>query len=317
MNVLIFGAGAVGSVFGGFLCRDGHSVTLIGRKPHMDAVAADGLHITGIWGEHHVPNLLPLTAVDDRPDRIQFDLILVTVKSFDTVEAGRTVAPLVGPATTVLSLQNGIGNVETLAKSIDPGRVFGGRVIFGVDLLEPGRVKVTVYAEEVRVGHPSGAGTETAKTIADAFSHAGIPTLATDEIHRYLWGKLLYNAALNPLGAIFEKTYGELAAEDTTRVVMDRIIDEIFSVAAVERVGLFWKNPNEFRKLFYGKLVPATADHYPSMLRDLQHGRRTEIDAFNGAVVHLADKHYLSVPVNRSITERIRYLEINTVEKEC
>jgi len=318
MRVLVFGAGAIGSVVGGMLARAGHDVVLIGRAPHVAAVRRKGLHITGIWGEHTVANLACYTSIDEMPGGAAagvFDLILVTVKSYDTPEAARTVKPLVRRGTLVLSLQNGCGNVETLEEIIGEEEVLGGRVIFGVELVEPGSVRVTVYAEEVLIGSRLRlVELDRLLEIAGAFTLAGIPAKPTQKISEHLWGKLLYNAALNPLGAILRRTYGELAENPYTREIMDCVISEIFAAAGAAGVELLWKEPEEFRTIFYEKLVPPTAAHYPSMMRDIELGRRTEIDALNGAVVRLARDAGVIAPVNLALTDQVKFLEDPTGE---
>jgi len=313
MRVLVFGAGAIGSVAGGMLARAGHEVTLVGRAGHLAAIREKGLRISGIWGEHRVTNLACYRSVGEIPGGEAgggFDLILVTVKSYDTPEAARTIMPLVREGTLVLSLQNGYGNVETLEEIIGEEEVLGGRVIFGVDVVEPGSVRVTVYAEEVLIGSRLRlVGLERLLAIAGAFTSAGIPTKPTQKISEHIWGKVLYNAALNPLGAILRRTYGELAANAFTREIMDYVIAEIFAVAAATGVELLWKEPEEYRKVFYEKLVPPTAGHYPSMMRDIEAGRRTEIDALNGAVVRLAHDAGVIAPVNLALANEIKFLE--------
>ena len=318
MRVLVFGAGAIGSVVGGMLAKAGHDVVLVGRAPHMNAIREAGLHITGIWGEHTVRNLAcyPSVAQMQAEGTIEpFELLLVTVKSYDTREAAGQLRPLVRPGSFVVSLQNGYGNVETLEEIIGEERALGGRVIFGAELVEPGHVKVTVYAEEVLIGSRLGrVELEDLIEITDAFTAAGIPTKPTQKISQHIWGKVLYNAALNPLGTILRRTYGELAENAYTREIMDHVIAEIFAVAHAAGTEMLWEHPEDYRKLFYGKLVPPTAAHYPSMLRDIEQGRRTEIDALNGAVVRLAREAEILAPVNLALTNQIKFLEDPTGE---
>ena len=313
MRVLVFGAGAIGSVVGGMLARGGHEVVLIGRAPHMRAIQEAGLHISGIWGMHTVRNLACYTSVEEMTaagNGESFRLLLVTVKSYDTPAAARQLKGLAGPDTFVVSLQNGYGNVETLEEIIGEEPVLGGRVIFGADLVERGCVNVTVYAEEVLIGSRLGlVDLEDLLEISEAFTSSGIPTRPTQNISGHLWGKVLYNAALNPLGTILKRSYGELAANVYTREIMDHVIAEVFAVARASSMEMLWESPQEYLDLFYNKLVPPTAAHYPSMMRDIERGKRTEIDALNGAVVRLARELQIIAPVNLALSNQIRYLE--------
>jgi len=147
------------------------------------------------------------------------------------------------------------------------------------------------------------------KAIAAAINAAGIPTSYAGNVAAILWDKILYNAALNPLGAVLECTYGKLAEHAETRQIMDQIIDEIFVVAQAHGMPLNWKTAEEYRAHFYTRLVPPTAKHFPSMYYDMQAGKRLEIDALNGAIVKLAREMNINVPVNEAITLLIKAKE--------
>ena len=302
-RVLVAGAGALGSVFGGFLRTAGHDVTLLGRREHLDAINAGGLRIEGLWGDHQASGLV--LAGDLAPVRGRFDAILITVKSYDTHAMARAVAPRLEADGVVISLQNGLGNAETIAAVVGARRVLAGRVIFGAEAVAPGRVRVTVYADPVLVGaweRGDAALEARARAWAQEFAAAGIPAAPCDDIRAALWGKVLYNAALNPLGALLGVCYGALSENAHTRAVMDAVIDEAFAVAVAEGVALPWGSATEYRALFYGRLVPSTYDHRSSMLQDLERGRRTEIDAINGEVWKRGAARGIVTPVNEMLT---------------
>jgi len=309
MKILIMGAGSIGSVFGGFLAEGGHDVTLVGRPAHMTAIEREGLRIGGIWGDHHVTGLRTVTSCDQLA-RETFELVMLSVKSYDTKQAIEEAVPLVAPKALVLSLQNGLGNVEIVADAVGVERTLGGMVIFGAHVDEPGRVTVTVYANEVKVGSPTGV-VDPARVdkIAALIDSSGIPTLGTDEIEKHIWAKVLYNCALNPLSAVLNATYGELAEEPGTRRIMDMVVEETFSVADARGVELMWDKPAGFLELFYEHLVPPTAGHYASMLDDLKRGKRTEIDALNGAIVGYGKELNVECPVNEVLSGLVRVLE--------
>jgi len=311
MRFLILGAGAIGSVFGGFLRKAGHYVTLVGRAAHMAAIAAGGLRITGIWGAHHIEGLRAVESAAALAGEA-FDAVLLSVKSYDTEAAmGELVAARLDGAPPVVSLQNGLGNVETIARHVGIERTVGGRVIFGVETPEPGHCVVTVYAEEVMLGavEPNEAARTWAARLAAVFAEAAIPSLATDRIHAYLWGKILYNCSLNPTATLLRTHYGALVEHEATRAILRRVVEEIYAVARARGVDLLAPTPEAYYEILVGKLVPATYDHHPSMLQDIRAGRRTEIDAMNGAVVGYGDESGVPVPTNRTLAELIRALE--------
>ena len=311
MRILIAGAGALGSVFGGFLRRAGEDVTLLGRATHLDAVARDGLRIDGLWGDHVVRGF----AVATDPSTLQgpFDAILLPVKSYDTATVAAGVAPLLADDGVMISLQNGLGNVEEVERAVGAERALGARVIFGATVPEPGHARVTVFADPTAIGalapgrHPRRDAL--ARDWAARIDAAGVPAVYTDSLPAMLWAKVFYNAALNPLGALLDLHYGALPEHPESRGLMDAVIDEAFAVASAEGVSLAWPNAGAYRAEFYGRLVPSTYDHRSSMLQDLERGRRTEIDAINGAVWQRGEARGVATAVNAALTRLMRTVE--------
>ena len=170
--------------------------------------------------------------------------------------------------------------------------------------------RVTVYAEPVLVGAmvPDSPQPSLAQVVAD-LNRAGIPTREVDNILTHLWGKVLYNCALNPLGAILGVPYGALGDHPQTRGLMRRIIEEIYQVAAARGVPLGHADATAYFNFFMENLVPATAGHWPSMWQDLQAGRRTEIEALNGAICRYGEAAGVATPYNDAISRLVRFLE--------
>ncbi|MFQ5976396.1 MAG: ketopantoate reductase family protein [Candidatus Hydrothermarchaeales archaeon] len=304
MKILIMGAGALGSVFGGFLSNL-NEVTLIGRNPHVSKINKDGLRITGIWGKHLFTNLKAFTGINERIGTQ--DLIMITTKSYDTKDAVEEIRPLVGEDTLVMSMQNGIGNEETIAGIVGSDKTAGGMAIFGAQFLKPGHVKVTVYASECLVS-PVNGDMEKAKKIAETFSKSGIPTLPSDDVIRDKWMKAFYNIALNPLSAILKVPYGTLGDHEETKQIMTELLDEAFEVAKAENINLKFSALKYFNYLLE-KQLPPTAGHRSSMLQDIERGKKTEIDYLNGAIIELGKKHRIDTPVNETIVNLIKILE--------
>lgn len=305
MRILVMGAGALGSVTGGFMARAGHEVHLIGRAPHVSAISEHGLLIEGIWGRHPITCLETHTKIEEL-SQTEFDLILIAVKSYDTRQAVRLIAPLVSADTWVCSYQNGLGNAEAIAGEIGWERVLGARVIFGARMLEPGRVEVTVIAAPTEVGAYSGSESEAAaREIAEAMNKAGLPTNATDRIQTVLWSKVAYNCALNPLSALLNVPYGTLAENTHTRAIMNDVVHELYRVATAMEIPLAPGTAEEYLDAFYNRMLPPTAAHFASMREDLLQGRRTEIDALNGAITRFGVEKNISCPVNAMLTSLI------------
>ena len=309
MKILVLGAGAIGSVFGGFLARNGHEVILFGREHCINPVNSNGLLIEGIWGRHHITNIKGYSSLNKiaRSEGEKFALTLLTVKSYDTKDIILKYAHTIGKSSLTVSLQNGLGNLETIAKILGRDKTIGGRVIFGAELAEPGRVRVTVYADKVVLGSlKGGVPLEKVKEIAELFDKSGIPTSSTEEIEKFIWGKVLYNGALNPLSCLLEVNYGKLLENAQTKTIMEDTVRELFIVIKKKNVSVDWKEADEYIKELFEHLIPATCDHFSSMLQDIRTGKRTEIDALNGKVVTMAEKIGIDLPVNRVITSLVK-----------
>jgi len=305
--VLIAGAGALGSVVGGLLAARGVPVTLLGRAEHLEAVRRAGLRIEGLFGDHLVREVGCVT--DVAALRGRFGAVFLSVKSWDTAAMAAAVAPHLAADGHCVSLQNGLGNLERIAEAVGDARVLGARVIFGAEVVEPGRVRVTVEAAPVLVGSPDPADARrvaAAARWAAALREAGIPAEPTASLQAELWAKVFYNAALNPLGALLGVPYGRLPEDPDARAIMDDVIEEAFAVASAEGLELAWPDAESYRVLFYGALVPSTARHRSSMLQDLERGRPTEIDAINGYVAARGGALGIPTPVNATLTRMIR-----------
>ncbi len=309
MRIVVFGAGAIGSVLGGFLAKAGHEVILLGRAWHLDIVHREGLRISGLWGEHRIRQIATATAIEQVKGGQGVDWIFVCVKAYQTVEVAASLPELLGPDTLVCAFQNGLGNYEALIQRVDPSRVVLGRVIFGAEI-DPGHVRVTVCADEVLVGSPGErVSRPRIVSLAATLQAGGIPTRVTTSILTALWGKVLYNCALNGFSTLLEVPYGKLLERPPIKAVMHAVVEEAYRVAAAHRIGLDPSTPAAYRELLFARLIPDTAAHHPSMLQDLRRGRPTEIEALNGAIVRLAQQAGVPAPINALITRLIHAKE--------
>src|SRR5579863_6046693 len=217
-SILIAGAGAIGSILGGMLRDAGYDVTLLGRRAHLEAIARDSLEISGLLGNRTVTGM----KLADDPAKLgtRFGLILCTVKSYDTVSIAAALASRLSDDGVIVSMQNGLGNIESLAETFGRRRVLGARVIFGAEMPTAGSAHVTVFAQPVAIGpapaihrEDAAALADRARAIATMIDAAGVPTVGVEDIMPVLWSKILYNVALNPLGALLQQHYGAIAAD--------------------------------------------------------------------------------------------------------
>jgi 2-dehydropantoate 2-reductase len=311
--VLVYGAGAVGLGIASCLLDSGVDVDLIAREDTVTGLNADGLTRTGLFGwVHAAPGTFgAYTSLDACPAKT-YDIILICTKSFDSEGAAYDLAAhqdRIGGGAKFVLCQNGWGNAEIFGRYFDPQRVYNARVITGFHRHRANEVEITVHADAIHVGSLSGADAAVIEPLCRAIDEGGIPCAATTDIGKDLWAKMLYNCALNPLGAILKVPYGALADHATTKQLMDQITGEVFTV--MERAGhqAHWPTAGDFLDVFYARLVPDTAEHESSMLQDIMAGKRTEIEALNGAVIQLADKHGVDVPHNRAVYNLVKFIE--------
>lgn len=311
MRILIYGAGALGQAIGCMLAADGHRISLLLRPRFVDVLQASGLEVTGIFGDYRVDGeqLQLLTSLRGQSGGA-FDLILLTTKTYDTDRAIDDILRLSQCYCPVVSLQNGCGNLEKLAERLGRERSLAGRVITGFEIKEPGRVTITVSADAVHIGGcVRGIIPTPAKRLAEALDQAGLPSLAVEDVLQSLYAKLLYNCALNPLGAILGVHYGALGESAETHRLMDEVIDETFAVIDAMGGTTPWPDAHAYRQVFYGKLLPATYNHRPSMLQDLDNRKPTEVEAMVGYVAAQGRKYGVATPVSELLARLVRFKE--------
>jgi 2-dehydropantoate 2-reductase len=310
-DYLIYGAGAIGSVLGGFLQKIGSSVTYAGRGEHFLALSEKGLTITGIWGEQYIPPQEIQTLSRQGPKK-QFSTILLCVKSRDTEAAAREAAPLLKEGGIMVSIQNGLKNWEAIARQVGEECTVGARVIFGAEIVGPGHAAVTVNADDVLLGEPFlPVNRPLLEGLQADLSRSGIPAriVSKDEIWAAIWGKVLYNCSLNPLGALLEVPYGMLGENEETRGIIRITIEEIFLVMGAKGVNVPYRDADDYYHYLMSRQLPPTAGHRASMLQDILKGRQTEIDALNGAISLYAREYGISTPCNDLLTALIKFKE--------
>lgn len=305
-RVAVLGLGAVGTVFATFLKEYGHTVYGIVKDDQAGFFKGRKLNVSGIWGDHEVVLDGIFTDISKLKE-YDIDLFIVAVKSYDTENVAKSLKDVVGKNAFVLLTQNGYGNYEKTLHYIPKERILIGRVIFGAKVEYPSKAVITVNADDVRIGHPENLAQESkVLEIVCSIKHSGIPASYSRDINKILWEKIIYNCALNPLGALLEKSYGELAEGYWTNLLINQIVREIFEVCRLNSIQLSFESPDDYLDHFYKNLIPPTKDHYPSMYYDLKADKRTEIEALNGSIVKLGEKFNYTPFVNLTLTTIIK-----------
>lgn len=313
MRTLVYGGGAVGLGLASCLLKSRVHVDIIARENTVSALHEKGLVRTGIFGDFHaLPSTFDVTPSLEALPNETYDFILVCTKSFDSLAAARDLRGhefLFADHTKIVLFQNGWGNAEAFLTVFDGKIIYNARVITGFQRRQPNEVDVTVHAEAIHIGSLFGAFVGAVEDLAESINDGSIPCRTTQEIGKDIWAKMLYNCALNPVGAVLDVTYGELAEQKSSQVFMDGIIEEAFNIMTRAGYETHWDSVKDFMEVFYGKLVPDTAEHKSSMLQDIAAKKRTEVDALNGAVIELAERFATPVPYNTIAYNLVKFIE--------
>ena len=313
MDILIVGSGAIGIAIGASLASRGMNVTFYARENTAKAIEDGGVKRTGIFGEIDIPGdrvgvvrQLSELAADS------VDVCLVCAKTLANDEISVKLnenRKILRQNGVIALLQNGWGNDQAYLRFFDRTQLFHARVITGFTREKPNVSRVTVHTAPILFGSLYGCDPEPLLPVAEAINDAGIESALTDKLSEALWAKMLYNTTLNPLGAVLNVPYGRLAESAHTKNLMNRLIDETFLVMNAYGYRTFWNTPDEYKEVFYAKLVPDTKEHRSSTLQDLEKKQHTEIETLNGCIVRLAEEKGIAVPTHRCIVEMIRAIE--------
>jgi 2-dehydropantoate 2-reductase len=304
MKIAIIGAGAMGSLFACFLHRAGHETWLFDRDAErVRAIREGGLLLEGPDGTHRISIS---TATATARDIGAADLVIVFVKSYDTAGAVGSAGAVFGDATLVLTLQNGLNNLETIASVTGRDGLLGGTTAHGATLLGHGRIRHAGSGDTV-IGAFGRVGTGDLDAVAGLFNRAGITTAVTGDLTATLWRKLTVNAAINPLTALTGLCNGELIGSPALADVQERLVKEACAVAEARGISI---NAGEAAAMVR-EVCRRTAANQSSMLQDVLNRRRTEIDAINGAVAAAGAACGVPVPYHTVVTRLVKALELS------
>lgn len=309
MKIMMVGVGALGSYFGGALAARGHDVTmLIRNRAHRDAIRESGLLLRLDDGEmHSSPRVVDSQNAGEAGIA---DLVIVFTKTGATRAALSAAAPVIGPDTRLVSLQNGLGNADMLAEFVPMSHVIYGTTMAPADIVAPGMVESHgTHLSQFRAAGDDPVTADMAAQLADRLSAAGIAARINPDVDRVIWAKVSFNCAMNSLCALLGLTPGPVLDSDELRAVAVATAMESCDVAAavgveVDRDGLM-KTLELVRR--------EHRDHKPSMLVDFLAARRTEIDALNGAVVALGAAHGVATPRNQTLLALVHAREADYV----
>lgn len=313
-RVAVMGAGAVGSYFGGMLARAGVSVTLIGRRDHLEAIRRDRLFLDTVTFQERVA----VEASTDPAAVAGADVVLFCVKGVNNEAASRSIARHLAANAIVVSLQNGVDNVDTIraASGID---ALPAVVYIAAALPEPGHVKhlgcgELAIGERVSSDRPETASSRFPRTekIAALFQSAGVPCRISEYIEGDIWAKFIMNCAGNAVTAIAQCSYAEAAENPASCELMSRLIEETVAVASAAGIRLPKANFIDEGIKSLGTFGTATS----STAHDLARGKRSEIEFLNGHVARLGQELGVATPSNFSVYAMVKLLEESGVRNQ-
>jgi 2-dehydropantoate 2-reductase len=296
-RIAVLGAGAVGSYFGGMLARAGAPVTLIGRPRHVKAINSQGLFLDSVYFQEHIP-VLASTRESAARDA---DIVLLCVKTVDTEDAAKALAPDLLAGAVVISLQNGVDNVERI-RAASKIAAIPAVVYVAAAMTAPGCVKHSGRGDLVVGSLPA---------LAAMFARAGIPCRVSENIEADLWTKMIMNCAYNAISALGRAKYGRVVSDSWTRDLMRQVTGEAVAIARGAGVQLLDADMNSVVL----QLAEAMPEATSSTAQDIARGNRTEIDSLNGYLVRRGAELGIATPFNQTLHALVKLLEKSAREK--
>lgn len=301
MKIAVIGAGAMGSLYGGYLSIVSEDVYLVDVwQEHVDAINEEGLNIQ----EKDKDVVMHPKAVSSAEGVGYVDLAIVFVKSIITGKALEKNSALLGPDTIVLSLQNGYGNIDQICKYVKVDNVIAGTTAHGATMLGPAHIKHGGIGE-THIGWVVEKEDKRIDNVARILRDGGFDTVISDNVMELIWSKLIINVGINALTAILRVENGGLLKLEETKDLMRMAVEEAVKVAKAS--GVTFDERNMVKKVM--EVAYKTSENKSSMLQDILNKRKTEIDTINGAIVKEGEKHLVDAPVNLVLTNIIKSIE--------
>lgn len=291
MRIAVMGTGGLGGYIGGRLAHAGADVTFIARGQQLQAIRQNGIQVQSVHGGFAVA---PVRVTSNPAEVGPVDLILFCVKAYDAEVAAAQIKPLVGAQTAILPVLNGLDHLETLSTVLGPAHVLGGVSQITAHVIAPGLIEQVSANHTLDLGELTGALSERCRQIQQVLSASGIEAAVTPTIVEKMWWKLAAICALSGVCSVVRSGAGAIAQTPETLALIQQAVVECVAVAQASRISLSPALPDQI--VNFVKNAPATLK--PSMLVDLEHERRLEVEALNGKIARLGKELAIPTPVN-------------------
>lgn len=301
MNITVFGAGSIGSLFAGRIAHSGYEISVIGRNPHVMEINRKGLRILEQKQEilsHFQAN------TDFQHETTSKDAVLITTKAFDNRTVANSLVNRISEDNPIFILQNGMGNEEIFQKTFPNNPIFRAVTTEAAELIHPGIIRHIAFGK-TSFGLITGRENGNGKKIQKIMNESGFITKKTSDIKLKMWQKLLTNAIICPLAAILHVPNGRILEKPSIQRIFDAILKEGLALAKYNLPEADFSTTHDFIL----NVIEKTKDNKCSMLQDIEKGRRTEIDFLNGFIVRESRRIGIKAPVNAAIADLVRHIE--------
>ncbi len=291
MRIIIYGTGGVGGYFGGRLAQAGEDVVFIARGEHLRAIRAHGLKVDSIKGNFIVH---PAQATDDPAEAGIADAVLVCVKAWQIPEVSQALKLMIGPQTSVIFLGNGVDALGQLTAALGAAPLLGGMCRISSFLSGPGHIQHVGIDPSLAFGELDNRPSERAARLLDAFQKAGVKAETPPDIHVTIWQKFLFIAAVSGVGAATRAPIGVIRSTPETRQVLESALREVEAVGRARGIAL----PEDATPRTLAMIDRLPEDTLPSMQRDIEMGRPSELEAQSGAVARMGQELGIPTPTH-------------------
>ncbi len=296
MRIAVMAAGAVGGYFGARLAQAGHEVAFVARGRQLEALRAHGLRVYSPLGDVHLPHV----EVTDEPAGIgTVDLVLFTVKLWDTMEAAGAIKPLLGGNTAVVSFQNSVVKDDTLRQALGAQHIIGGVCYIAATIAEPGVIRHTGTIAKLVFGEYDGSQSPRVRQFGDACADAGVDAEISDRIEQAIWEKFVFLVGVSGTTSLARSAIGPIRSHPRSRAFLHDAMEEVVQVARAQGVPLRADYADD--RIAFADQMDASATS--SMYRDLEQGNRLEVDWLSGDVVERGTRLGVATPRNRAISD--------------